>query len=74
MSQLSGVGCGAPGIGAICVSSTRRLWPPGPGCLCAVEDGPSGDISLTPSCYAGGGGGGLEGGQSQNAVWLTSAD
>ena len=37
-------GGGAPGIGTICVSSTRRLWPPPPCCVCAVEDGPVGGL------------------------------
>ena len=42
MSHVSGIGVGRPGSVpfAIRVSSTRRLWPPAPGCLCAVEDGP----------------------------------
>ena len=35
---------GVAGIGAIRVSSTRRLWPPAPGCVCAVEDGHVGGI------------------------------
>ena len=39
-----GYRCGAPGISAICVSSTRRLWLPAPSCVCAVEDGPVGGI------------------------------
>ena len=47
-------GRGAPGIGAICVSAARRLWPPATGCVRAVEDGPSGGILLAASCYAGG--------------------
>ena len=38
--------CGrrAPGIGALCVSSARCLWPPAPGCVHAVEDGPLGGV------------------------------
>ena len=41
MSHASGMGAGgAAGIGGIRVSSARRVWPPTPGCVCTVEDGP----------------------------------
>ena len=47
----------APGIGAICVSSARHLWPPSPGCVRAMEDGHfSGVCWLRPVTRGGGGG------------------
>ena len=66
------------GIGAIRVSSTRRLWPPAPGCVCAVEDGllVASDW-LRPVTRGGGAGGGGAGGrahQSQSTARLMSAN
>ena len=59
---------GAAGIGAIRVSSPRRLWLPAPGCLCVMEDGPVGDW-LRPVMRGAGG----RAYRPKCTVWLTSA-
>ena len=39
MSRAYSMGVGRPaGIGAVCISYARHLWPPAPGCLGTVED------------------------------------
>ena len=43
MSHVSGIG--EERLGSVpFVSHRPGFWPPAPGCLCAVEDGPVGDI------------------------------